>query len=138
MDKALLDTDILSEVLKAKNPQVLDAANHYLVEHQRFSFSAMTFYEVLRGLRANQAARALNGFLRLAASSEVVPVSIAVLQRAADLWADARSGGYARNDADLIIAATALETQSVLVTGNTAHFEWVAGLSVADWRSAMS
>ena len=33
-----------------------------------------------------------------------------------------------------IIAATALEHKRVLVTGNTAHFSWVPGLRVEDWR----
>jgi predicted nucleic acid-binding protein len=35
-----------------------------------------------------------------------------------------------------IIAATALETGRTLVTGNIAHFDWIPGLALADWRSA--
>ena len=136
MDATLLDTDVLSEILKGKDARVLEIAGRYLAEHQRFAFSAISFYEVLRGLRARRAVRALNGFLRLADDSEVVSVSMAVLRRAADLWADARQGGHPRNDADLIIAATALETGRVLVTGNLPHFAWIQGLSLADWRTA--
>ena len=136
MDEALLDTDILSEILKAKNTHVLDVAGRYLAEHQRFAFSAVTLYEILRGLRANRAVRALNEFLKLAENSDVLPISIPVLKRAADLWADARQGGHPQNDADLIIAATALETRRVLVTGNAVHFSWIHGLSLDDWRSA--
>jgi predicted nucleic acid-binding protein len=33
MDAALLDTDILSEILKAKNQQVLGIAQRYLDQH---------------------------------------------------------------------------------------------------------
>ena len=135
MDEALLDTDILSEVLKAKNKQVLNVAQQYLDQHQRFAFSAITLYEILRGLRASQATRALRAFLELAKNSNVLPVSLPVLHRAADLWADAGKGGYPRNDADLIIAATALESGRVLVSGNAPHFSWISGLSLADWRS---
>jgi tRNA(fMet)-specific endonuclease VapC len=135
MDETLLDTDILSEILKAKNKSVLDIAERYLSQHQRFAFSAITFYEILRGFRANQAGRAIDEFLALADNSEVLPVSIPVLKRSADLWANARQGGYPRNDTDLIIAATALEARRVLVTGNTAHFNWIPGLYLADWRS---
>ncbi len=136
MDEALLDTDILSEVLKAKNKQVLIVAQRYLDEHQHFAFSAMTVYEIIRGLRASQATRGLNTFLKLVGNSPVAPVSLPVLYRAADLWADAGKGGYPRNDADLIIAATAIESGRVLVTGNGPHFSWIPGLSLADWRSA--
>jgi tRNA(fMet)-specific endonuclease VapC len=135
MDAVLLDTDILSEILKAKNKRILDISERYLLQHQRFAFSAITLYEIIRGFRANQAVRALNEFLKLAGNSDVHPISIDILKRSADLWAEARQGGYPQNDADLIIAATAIETRRVLVTGNTAHFGWITGLSLADWRA---
>jgi tRNA(fMet)-specific endonuclease VapC len=137
MDEALLDTDILSEVLKRKVPHVLQAAGQYLAVHQRLSFSAMTVYEILRGLRARQATRQLSQFLHTVGTSDVHPVSLSVLQRAAELWAEARSGGHPHNDADLIIAATALEAERVLVTGNTSHFAWINGLRLADWRTVV-
>jgi predicted nucleic acid-binding protein len=136
MDEAILDTDVMSEVLKARNQQVLNVAQQYLAQHQRLAFSAITLYEILRGLRASQATRGLNTFFKLVGNSDVLPVSLPVLFRAADLWADAGRGGYSRNDADLIIAATALESGRVLVTGNGFHFSWISGLSLADWRAA--
>jgi tRNA(fMet)-specific endonuclease VapC len=138
MDASLLDTDILSEVLKAKNPQVLEVAARYLGEYERFAFSAITLYEILRGLRASRAAGALNEFVGLADSSDVLPITTDVLKRAADLWAEARHGGHPQNDADLIIAATAMEAGRVLVTGNAAHFAWIQGLRLADWRLAIT
>jgi tRNA(fMet)-specific endonuclease VapC len=135
MDEALLDTDILSEILKAKDRQVLARAQDYLAIHQRFAFSAITFYEVLRGLLAKRATRQLSKFLNTANTSDILPVSLLVLQRAAELWADAQTQGHPRDDADLIIAATALDSGRELVTGNVAHFTWIRGLNVVDWRS---
>lgn len=135
MDEALIDTDILSEILKGKDPQVLTSAQQYLAIHQRLAFSAMTMYEIMRGMRAKQASRQLAGFLAMARTSDVLAISVPVLRRAADLWADARNNGHPHHDADLIIAATALEAQRVLVTGNTPHFTWIPGLRLADWRS---
>ena len=133
MDESILDTDILSEVLKRKAPQVLANARQYLVEHQRFAFSEMTVYEIVRGLKATHAAHQLADFLRTVGTSDVFPVSRPVLMRAADLWVDGRAGGHPHDDADLIIAATALETQRVLVTGNTNHYAWIKGLNLVDW-----
>jgi tRNA(fMet)-specific endonuclease VapC len=135
MDEALIDTDILSEILKGKDPHVTAAAQQYLAAHERFAFSAMTLYEIIRGMVANRASRQLAAFCAMADTSEVVPITNPVLRRAADLWADARSGGHPREDADLIIAATALETRRLLVTGNSPHFSWIPGLRLADWRS---
>ncbi len=132
MDETLLDSDILSEILKAKNQHVLDAANRYLTQHSRLAFSAITFYEVFRGFRATGAIRGLERFLKLVDNSDVLPISVAVLMRAADLWADALHGGHPRGDADLIIAATALESGRALASGNTAHFVWIPGLLVVD------
>lgn len=136
MELAILDTDMLSEVLKRKDPQVLASARQYLLEHQRLAFSAMTVYEVVRGLRSNQSVRQLSAFLQTANTSDVFPISVPVLMRAADLWVDARNGGHPQNDADLIIAATAMEANRLLVTGNTKHYSWIKGLKIADWRTA--
>src|SRR6202790_3378726 len=104
MDAALLDTDILSEVLKRKDRQVLAKARQYLAQHQRFAFSAITAYEIIRGLRAKRATRQLAGFLKTVDTSEVFPIGMPVLLRAAELWADASVGGYPHDDADLMIA----------------------------------
>ena len=136
MDQALIDTDILSEVLKGKNARVLKHAQQYLAEHGRMVFSAITLYEVVRDFRATGAVRQLANFLKLTENSDVLPISGAVLDRAAGLWAEAYTSGHARDDADLIIAATALEARRVLVTGNTNHFDWIPQLQLADWRDA--
>lgn len=134
MQEALLDTDILSEALKARDPHVRNHAARYLGQHQRLSFSAITVYEIVRGFRTRTARRQLAAFSQLVDESHVLPVSLPVLDRAASLWADAYVGGHPRADADLIIAATALEAQRVLVTGNTAHFAWIPQLRLQDWR----
>jgi tRNA(fMet)-specific endonuclease VapC len=105
--------------------------------HQRFAFSAITAYEIIRGLKARRAMRQLAEFLKTVRTSEVFPISMSVLLRAADLWAEARQSGQPQNDADLIIAATALEHGRVLATGNTDHYSWISGLALVDWRAAV-
>lgn len=66
----------------------------------------------------------------------MLPISEPVLELAADLWVSGERGGHPHRDADLIIAATALENGRVLATGNTTHFAWITGLTVEDWRVA--
>src|SRR5438045_107195 len=96
MSSCLLDTDILSEVLKQKNPTVVQKAAAYLQAHQHFTFSAVTRYEIVRGLKAKGATRQLTQFATFCAHSLIVPVTDAVFDRGADLWVSAHAGGRRR------------------------------------------
>ena len=135
MEVALLDTDVLSEVLKQRNPQVVAKAAEYLRSHGSFAFSAFTRFEISRGFKEKVATNQIARFRKFCQHSLIIPVTDSVFDRAEDLWAIARRGGLPCGDADLIIAATALETGRVLVTGNTAHYAWISGLNLEDWRT---
>ena len=52
MEPALLDTDTLSEIMKGVDPHVQDHARRYLAVFRHFTFSIITRYEILRGLKA--------------------------------------------------------------------------------------
>ncbi len=134
MSAALLDTDMLSEVLKQRHTVVVQRAAAYFSQHAQFTFSAFTRYEILRGLKQLNATAQLNRFEQFCTQSAIIPIDDVVFDRAADLWVLARRSGFAANDADLIIAATAMQHNLALVTGNTAHFGWISGLFLSDWR----
>lgn len=134
MDPALLDTDTLSELIKLRNAAVRQKALAYTQQHGRLTFSAVTRYEVVRGYRDQNATTQLARFGIFCQHALVLAVTDAVFDRAADLWVIGRRGGHPHGDADLLIAATALEHGRVLVTGNTAHFAWIPGLRLEDWR----
>jgi tRNA(fMet)-specific endonuclease VapC len=134
MPPVLLDTDILSELLKLRNPSVRQKALAYTAQHGQLAFSAITRYEVCRGYKAQKATTQLARFQTFCGNSLILPVTDAVFDRAADLWAMAYQTGRPRADTDLIIAATAIENGRVLVTGNGAHFSWIPTLVIEDWR----
>jgi tRNA(fMet)-specific endonuclease VapC len=136
MDPALLDTDMVSEILKKKNLRVTSNAAAYLQQHGEFAFSSITRFELLRGLKERNATEQLGRFSQFCQRNTVLAVSEAVFDLAADLWVIARHGGHPCNDADLIVASTALEQWRVRVTGNTRHFAWISGLRLEDWRIA--
>jgi tRNA(fMet)-specific endonuclease VapC len=129
-----LDTDILSELIKLRTPAVQQHALDYTQQHGPLAFSAMTRYEVLRGYKRQGATTQLTRFATFCQKSLVLPITDKILDRAADLWAFARRYGHPHTDADLIIAATALENGRDVATGNTAHFAWIPGLTLVDWR----
>lgn len=134
MDPCLLDTDILSEVLRGRNQDITDSANAYLKVHGQFAISVFTQFEVVRGFRWKKATAKLATFEQLCNSMTIYPVTDDVLDRAADLWSDGATQGKPKMDADIIIAATALIHGRELVTGNLPHFNWISGLTVSSWR----
>jgi tRNA(fMet)-specific endonuclease VapC len=134
MPPSLLDTDILNEVLKQKNANVVGLAAVYLSQHGQFAVSSISWYEVLRGLKEKKATAQLAKFHTFCQNTLLLPVTDDVLERASDLWVIGRQKGHTPKDADLVIAATSLAHGRELVTGNTPHFSWIPGITLADWR----
>jgi tRNA(fMet)-specific endonuclease VapC len=134
MDAALLDTDTLSEIVKQRSAAIRHNASSYLGEYGQFTFSVFTRFEIARGYKEKRATRQLAQFEAFCKRARILPLTDVVFEKAADLWVLARQNGQAHGDADILIAATALEHQLVLATGNTAHFKWIPGLKVVNWR----
>jgi len=134
MDESLLDTDILSEIIKLRDIHVRARAAAYARQHGSLAFSAITRYEITRGYLSQQATAQLARFEVFCQRALVFALTDSIFDRAAHLWATAHRGGHPRNDVDLLIAATAIEHSRVLVTGNSAHFAWISGLRLDDWR----
>ncbi len=131
--KVLLDTDILSALMR-QDPAVTAKAQGYLVAHQRFTISIITRYEVVRGLKAKGATKRAKDFERFCASSEVLPLTEAVIMKAAEIYANLYKRGELIGDADILIAATALVNGFGVTTNNERHFKRIAGLHVENWH----
>jgi tRNA(fMet)-specific endonuclease VapC len=129
----ILDTDILSELLK-QHPLVLQRVRTYLAEHERLAFSIITRYELLRGLKAKQARTQEAAFTLLCQASLILPLTDQVVERAATLYGELHRQGALLPDADLLIAATALDANRILVTNNLAHFQRVPNLTIETWK----
>ena len=85
--QALLDTDILSAIMR-KNSPATERARSCLEVHRQFTFSVITRYEVLRGLLARGAAKQLDAFDQLCATSRVLPLTEPMIVQAATVYAD--------------------------------------------------
>jgi tRNA(fMet)-specific endonuclease VapC len=134
MDLALVDTDIFSEVLKQRSALVMQKAAAYVLQFGQIAISSVSRFEILRGYKQQNATTQLARFQVLCQKSLIVAVTDSVFDRAADLWAYGRTHGHPVADADVLIGATALEHGRTLVTGNEAHFNWMPGLVVDNWR----
>jgi tRNA(fMet)-specific endonuclease VapC len=128
----LLDTDTLSYVLKAREP-VISRARAYVQQHGRLITSVISYYEIIRGLKHANATRKLNTFEQFARTAVIYPLDIVTCHHAADIHVELRRSGTLIEDADLLIAATAIANDCVLVTNNTAHYARVPGLELENW-----
>lgn len=133
MGPSLLDSGIITEVFRARNHVVGRKASAYMVLYGRFTFSIIGRYEVLRGLKAANASRSLLLFDDFCRQNEVLELSDSIVVRASDIYADLKRQGQLIGDADILIAATALEHRKNVVTTNVGHFQRVTGLTVEDW-----
>ena len=132
----LLDTDTLSEVIKRRDFTIQRRAQDYLGQHQRFQFSIITRYEILRGLKAKDASRQILAFERQCQRSLVLPLDDEIVVQAAEIYGFLRKRGITIGDADILIAATALVHNLTLVTNNLDHFRRIPDLRYESWRSS--
>lgn len=130
--KALLDTDTLSAVMKG-NPLVLARAREYLGEHGAFDLSIITRYEILRGLKAKNAAAQIQAFDRFCEGCRILQLTDEVVVKAADIYAVLKQHGEPVGDADILIAASALANGLAVVTNNEDHFRRIPGVHVENW-----
>ncbi|MSQ28083.1 MAG: type II toxin-antitoxin system VapC family toxin [Dehalococcoidia bacterium] len=69
-------------------------------------------------------------FLEFLRHVPALPLNRPIMQRVARLHGELRRSGNLVGDTDLLIAATALEHELILVTRNVRHFERIPGLLV--------
>jgi tRNA(fMet)-specific endonuclease VapC len=138
VNKALLDTDIYSEVLKAINPTVAQNAATYRQTHGVLTVSVITKIEIVKGCQRVQSTSRMQKFLNAIAKEEVLSFDEAAAELAGRIGGDLERTGQPIGMADPLIAAIALEHGLELVTGNTAHFQRIQQLgyplTLANWR----
>jgi tRNA(fMet)-specific endonuclease VapC len=133
--RVLLDTDTLSAYMR-REPVVVGRIEEYLLVHRELSFSLMTRYEILRGLKARGAISKLRAFAELCSISDILALTDEVIDRAADVYADLYRRGELIGEGDILIASTALVYDLVMVTNNVKHFNRIADLQVDNWLQA--
>ncbi len=132
MRASLVDTDTLSLFFRG-HPQVVARFEAYFQEYGAISFSIITYYEIVSGLRHRAAHNQLALFLEFAAQNTVHLFTQSVADVAAEIYADLRKSGQPIDDIDLLIAGTAIANRLILVTNNRKHFDRIVGLEVENW-----
>ncbi len=122
----LVDTHVLCEPTR---PQAAESVGQWLLSQASVKVSALSLMEIEYGLarlpqgeKRNRLTKWLEAVLASPAV-EIVAIDVAVARSAGRLKLLAESRGRPRPMADLIIAACAQVTGSVVATRNTADFE---------------
>lgn len=139
MNKALIDTDIFSELGKGVNQTIVGNGATYRAAFGRYTISVITVMEIVRGFQKKQSPRRLQTFLTNVASEEVLAFDQAAAELAGRIQGELERVGQPIGRADPIIAATALQNGLKLVTGNTAHYQRIQQIGhplvLANWRT---
>jgi tRNA(fMet)-specific endonuclease VapC len=138
MDKALLDTDIFSEVLKGIDRNVVTRAVIYRAAWRRYSISVLTVLEIVKGLHKLHRESEIQRFLNGLPTVELLTLDQQTAELAGRIYADLERTGQKIGRADPMIAAIALQHGLTLVTGNQAHFRRIMSLGyelkLDNWR----
>jgi len=128
----LLDTNIVT-ALMVGNPLAVNQFTQAKLRGTPVGISAMTYYEIKRGLLARPSANKRSAFQRFYQTVDILPVTYPeIVEIASEIYADLRSRGCLIQDADILIAATAIAQNWILVS-NDSDLSRVQRLRLENW-----
>lgn len=138
MDLSLLDTDVVSEILRGRNEKVTVQASKYRRQFGQLTISTLSVLEIVAGLARQNREEGIAKFLRFALTEQVISLDTESAEIAGRIHGALQSQGLSIGVVDPMIAAIAIRNGLVLATGNTAHYARVQqlgfGLQLIDWR----
>jgi tRNA(fMet)-specific endonuclease VapC len=138
MDRTLLDTDIFSEITKAKNSSVVQRSTAYRQQHGRYTISVVTVAEVVKGLKKRDQLVRIDKFLQTCDSQEVLLLDMRSAVVAGRILGELERQGQSIGRVDPFIAGIAIANDLTLATGNIRHFQRIVKLGfplrLVNWR----
>jgi tRNA(fMet)-specific endonuclease VapC len=127
-----LDTNTISAWIN-HNQKVRAKFRSVLSSGETLSMSGVNYYEIKRGLLAVNATRKLRDFELIGQSVQMLFLdSQAVFDKAVEIHVELRRKGRPIPDADILIAATAM-TEDLILVSDDSHFDWIDNLTVENW-----
>lgn len=129
----LLDTNIVSYILKRRNTSVENKLREARRLGQNIFISSITYYEVKRGLLYAGATSQLAEFRLFSQRYQILFLDdIEIFEKACEIHADLKRKGTPIQDADVLIAATAIIRGLILVS-NDSDLLRIEELSLDNW-----
>jgi len=129
----LLDTCVISDFIKGETGTQTRLKK---TPPREIAISSITMMELHYGLalnpkRAEKVEPIITSFL---SSVTILPFGISEAEQTAKIRAKLKSQGQPIGAYDLLIAATALQNNLIMVTSNQREFERVGNLQLENWR----
>jgi tRNA(fMet)-specific endonuclease VapC len=116
----LLDTNIVSYILKGRNKTIESKLREVRRLGQNVFLSCITCYEVKRGLLYANAKRQLTEFDAFSSKYLILFLDdVEIIEKACEIHADLKVKGTPIQDADVLIAATAITRGLILVSNDS-------------------
>jgi tRNA(fMet)-specific endonuclease VapC len=122
-----------ADVIIAGEKGAFELENWLRSQAEEIELAAITVAELWHGVaRASASSRtAREQYVRaIVEALPIVPYTTQTAYEHARIWAELKAGGKMIGSYDLIVAATALERGSTVVTFNVRHFRRIRGLRV--------
>lgn len=128
----LLDTNIVTAHLK-NSQRIKSKLEEVEKQGQEAFISCITYFEIKRGLLAVNAISKLSTFNEFCRKYRVILLDdLQIIEKAAEIHAALKHKGTPIQDADVLIAATAI-IKGLIVISNDSDMLRVIGLTVENW-----
>ena len=128
----LLDTDTIIYSLKGNDSVVQNLAAH---QRDPLKISVISLMELYYGAYKSEKTKAnLAKVRRIEKAFDIISVDFSVAETFGMIRSDLEFPGTPLDDFDLVIAASALAHNLILVTNNEKHFRRVEGLERESWN----
>jgi tRNA(fMet)-specific endonuclease VapC len=128
----LLDTNILTAMLK-KNQKVNVKLEEVTFLGEEVFISCISYYESKRGLLYANATRQLSDLIEVCRKYRILFLDdIAIIEKACEIHADLKRKGTPIQEADILIAATAI-TRGLIIVSNDSDLLRVQGITLENW-----
>ncbi len=131
MNSFTLDTDIVIEILRGNETAVNKMES--FPQETLINITGLTVYELYKGVLYIGSKKLEDDLVNFIQSVEVLQLDSYIERKAGEIYAYLKKKGEIISDADILIAATVLVNDSVLVTNNVEHFKRIKGLKIENW-----
>ena len=132
MKRCTLDTNIITAFLK-NDLRVVQRGSDYLELFEKLTINIISYYEILRGLKDLGNEEKLKWFEGFIQENELVSIRKYTVEKAAEIYVYLKKEGNLIEDADILMASTAIVEDLVLITNNIKHFKRVKSLRIDNW-----